>query len=110
VIYVKIIIDHNKIINELKVNGHSNFDKKGKDIVCAAVSILVYTIYLSLKKLPSIKIEYKDDKKDSVFLSLKKYSNELEGEIRGITIFLINGINLLSEKYKSNVKLDLIEN
>ena len=109
-IKVKIVITKNKIIKELKVSGHSDYDKYGKDIVCAAISILIYTAHLSLKKLPDIKIEYSDDK-ETVCLSLEEnYSKKLEGEIRGITIYLVNGLKLLSEKYQENVNLDLIEN
>lgn len=105
---VRIIINNDKIINELKISGHSNYDRYGKDIVCAAVSILVYTAYLSLKKIPDIKTKYVDDK-ESIYLSVENYVKEMEGEIRGITIYLVAGLTLLSEKYKENVKLDLIE-
>ena len=106
---IKILFNNDKIIKKLEVKGHSKFDRPGKDIVCAAVSILIYSAYLSIKNLPDIKIEYKDDK-ENIYLSLIDYKKELEGEIRGITIFLVNGLKLLSENYKNNVNLDLIEN
>ena len=108
-IEIKIEINDDKIIRELVLKGHSRYDEYGKDIVCAAVSILVYTAYLSLKKIPEIKVEYIDDKR-SVILSLKNVLKEIEGEVRGITLFLVSGLKLLSEKYQENVNLNLIEN
>lgn len=107
-IEIKFEINNDKIIKELIIKGHSTYDEYGKDIVCAAVSILVYTAYLSLKKIPDIKAEYIDDK-SSVILTLKNVLKEIEGEVRGITLFLISGLKLLSEKYQENVNLNLIE-
>ncbi len=106
---IRISVDSDKIIKELKIKGHSNYDIYGKDIVCAAVSILAYTSYLSLKKIPDIKLEYNDDNQ-IINLSLKNFIKETEGEIRGITIFLVSGFKLLSQKYNENVSLDFIEN
>lgn len=108
-IEIKIEMNNDKIIKELIIKGHGNYDDYGKDIVCAAVSILVYTAYLSLKLIPDIKIDYVDDK-SSVILSLKNVLKEIEGEVRGISIFLVSGLKLLSEKYQENVNLNLIEN
>lgn len=107
-IEIKIEINNDKIIKDLIIKGHSDYDEYGKDIVCAAVSILVYTAYLSLKKIPDINAEYLDDK-STVILSLKNVLKEIEGEVRGITLFLVSGLKLLSEKYQENVNLNLIE-
>ena len=30
---------------ELKIHGHAEFAEKGKDIVCAGISTLFYTLY-----------------------------------------------------------------
>jgi uncharacterized protein len=109
VIDIKIEISNDKIIKDLIIKGHSNYDEYGKDIVCAAVSILVYTAYLSLKLIPDVKTEYVDDK-SSVILSLKNVLKNIEGEVRGISIFLVSGLKLLSEKYQENVNFNLIVN
>ena len=39
---IKVIIEKNdSIISVLEVSGHSNYDEKGKDIVCAGVSAII---------------------------------------------------------------------
>ena len=39
---IKVLIEKNdSIISSLEVSGHSNYDEKGKDIVCAGVSAIV---------------------------------------------------------------------
>ena len=46
-IYFKRIQDNISLV----VSGHSNYDKKGKDIVCSAVSVLSQTLVLSISKI-----------------------------------------------------------
>lgn len=105
-IEIKIETDNNKILKSIFVKGHSNFDICGKDIVCASVSILVYTFYLSLIDLPLMEIDYID--RENVFkIELKKINDNLIGELRGLTIFLIKGLKSLSSNYKENIKLIL---
>ena len=108
-IEVNIDIDNNKIIKVIKVKGHSCFAEKGKDVICAAVSILIHSAYLSLLSI-EVPIEYKDDKK-SIRLRIKKIKQDAIGECRGISVFLIKGLKALSKEYKDNIsiKLNLIK-
>jgi len=43
------------------VEGHADFDQKGEDLVCAAVSVLSQTMILSLEKLTDVKQEVTKD-------------------------------------------------
>ena len=38
--------------NEITIKGHANYDENGKDIVCAAASMLFYTLSACLAKAP----------------------------------------------------------
>lgn len=49
-IYSKIIYK-NEFINSIEVKGHANYDVKGKDIVCAAVSTAIIVTYNAIKHL-----------------------------------------------------------
>lgn len=42
----------------ITINGHANYAKPGKDIVCAGVSALVQTMIQSVEELTADKIEY----------------------------------------------------
>lgn len=46
-----ILIDVSISCNGIKVKGHAGYDVKGKDIVCAAVSALTYTLKTALESL-----------------------------------------------------------
>jgi uncharacterized protein len=109
VIEIKIEIDKHKILKSLKVKGHSNFDAYGKDLVCASVSILLYTFYLSLKDLPLMEFDFKDKENDFEII-IKKSDENLIGELRGITIFLVKGLKSLALNFKENIKLNFLEN
>ncbi|GAE87074.1 ribosomal-processing cysteine protease Prp [Acetivibrio straminisolvens] len=54
-IRVEVIRDSNRFIRELRVTGHAGYERRGKDIVCAAVSVLAYTAAGALEELAGIK-------------------------------------------------------
>lgn len=51
---------------EITFKGHANYDKKGRDIVCAGVSVLFYTLCQSLMKAPDDWYKTKPDMADSI--------------------------------------------
>lgn len=57
---IKVCIKRNidRSISEFKVIGHAYADEPGKDIVCAAVSMLTQTIVLGLCQVIKIKVSY----------------------------------------------------
>ncbi len=64
-ISVKIYKDQEGQTKGFKVSGHAFFDKKGRDIVCAGVSILTYNTVNSIEKfLPDQKQQVNEDKKN----------------------------------------------
>lgn len=108
-IFVTAEVDKNKILQKVVISGHSGFAKKGKDIVCSAVSILLQSLYLSLNNIGDVKIYYADDK-EKVLLEIKEYVNDVEGELRGITLQFILGIKSLSKEYNKYISFMLKEN
>lgn len=63
------------------IRGHAGYDESGKDIVCAAVSMLVINTINSIEKFTQAKLEV--------------YENEKDGYIRVSIIDNDNGANLL---------------
>ena len=45
------MITSEKSYNGLTIDGHANFAEQGKDIVCAAVSVLAQTLIASIEEL-----------------------------------------------------------
>lgn len=89
---------------ELSVSGHANFDENGKDIVCAAVSILFYTLAASLDD-SICKAEKIIDKGSS---SVRCTPKEGCGANVGLVFWtILNGIELLAESYADHVRLTI---
>ena len=94
----------------LKVEGHAGQDEKGHDIVCAAASILTYTIaqYLryvgeqgGLKGEPHIKLN------DGDALIVAKPTEEYEGEVLNAFFVAEVGYSLLAQNYPQYVELKM---
>lgn len=68
-----ISIKLNKENNELKeifIVGHANFDKYGKDIVCASVSSIVITTINAILRIDKNSIKYNDE--NGVYIKIQK--------------------------------------
>ena len=91
---------------ELDITGHAEHGKKGEDIVCAAISILFYTLAESLTQCKNMleddmTFEYEDG---NGHISCKP-KNEFEANISLTYWTILNGFQLISENYKKNVNL-----
>ena len=91
---------------ELDITGHAEHGKKGEDIVCAAISILFYTLAESLTQSENMleaemTFEYEDG---NGHISCKP-KKEFAANISLIYWTILNGFQLISENYKKNVKL-----
>lgn len=89
--------------------GHANFNKRGKDIVCAGASALIQTCILSLKKQ---KIKAKIHlKKDCLSWTMQK--NNSVKKIKEATLLINNmltGLNEIQKKYPKNIKISIRRN
>lgn len=106
-IELKILIDKEQLLKELKVSGHSGQNKKGLDIVCAAISVLVYTLVYTIKKY-NIKHQFSDDG-NVLLVKIEEVNNSLKKELQAITLFFINGVKLTEKSYNKNIKITLIQ-
>ncbi|MBE5873770.1 MAG: ribosomal-processing cysteine protease Prp [Lachnospiraceae bacterium] len=96
---------------EVTVTGHAGQNKKGKDIVCSAISILFYTLGDSLMKCMEMMEEepvVKDD--DGYGYAICKPKEEYVANIEMIYWTVLNGVQLVAETYGKYVKLVIEEN
>ena len=94
----------------LSVEGHAGQAEKGKDIVCAAVSILFYTLAQAvtdsadmLEKKPEI---WTEDGNGSVSCKPKK---AFLATIQRTYWTILTGIELLAEEYKEYINFTVEE-
>lgn len=85
----------------IDIRGHAMYDKPGKDIVCAAVSMLTYTLIDSLEQLTKDKIEYNMED-GNVWIKYKELSREAELLIDSFFI----GLRLLEDSYSRFVRVE----
>lgn len=97
---IKIKIDYDKnYVSKFKISGHSGYDVKGNDIVCASVSTLVISsINLALRlKEKSVVVKLKDGLIDANVLVHDEIINE-------VFLNMINMLEELQNDYKNNLK------
>lgn len=109
-IEVSFFKDKNNSIFKYTVKGHAGFEEVGKDIVCAAVSILAHTTYVSLLKLCDISEDELVidicDETGYLAVVLPKYLDYKKLEKTQIVFQIMEiGINELIESYSDYITL-----
>ena len=97
---IKIKIDYDEnYVSKFKISGHSGYDIKGNDIVCAAVSSLVISsINLALRlNEKSVDVKQEDGLIDANILIHDKVINE-------VFLNMIDMLEELQNDYKNNLK------
>lgn len=94
----RITIDRDKNKYMIEASGHSGYAEAGKDIVCAAVSTLMFSFlnFMDQKDI-DYKIEYSD--------GYMKIEVENYKKIKDVIFFIESGFSLLQENYFENISL-----
>lgn len=89
---INITIKDNNLIN---IKGHADYDKYGKDIVCASVSSIVVTSVNAMIRIDEKSIEYNE--LNGVYIKILKHSDVIDK-------LFINLSELLSDLQKQYPK------
>lgn len=86
-----------------KCSGHAGSDEKGKDIVCASVSVLVINTINSIEKLTSVEVYCKEnEKKGLIEYMLKSEPDNVTDILFGSLVIGLTSIcSEVEEKYIS---------
>jgi uncharacterized protein YsxB (DUF464 family) len=104
----EIDLDKNSIIS-LEVSGHSDLNKKGNDILCAAVSALSQTFILTVARV--LKIEQQLRKEDgylSSHIDLQSLSPESREKLKLLFESLLIGVFEISKEYPDKIKIEFV--
>lgn len=85
----------------LSVKGHAGYAEPGKDIVCAAVSILVQNLIQSIEELTPDKIKY-SIQPGRVCIEYRNLSEKAKALVDSFFI----GIRMVIEDYPENVRME----
>ncbi|WP_407426496.1 ribosomal-processing cysteine protease Prp [Treponema sp.] len=100
----------NGVIKNCQANGHADFSKKGSDIVCSAVTILIRTAMQVLSHNEDVLLITDASKRGRLSFSVEAKSEnpETETQLSCIGDFLRTGFSALSKEFPENVKLTLL--
>ncbi len=113
-IKVNIYRDKFKNIVKYSVEGHSGFAEKGRDIVCAAVSVLAQTTLISLNKVCGIDekhMHYSIDDINGMLLVFLSNNLDKEKRIKANIVLesMETGLLAITEDYPEYVTLEYRE-
>ena len=99
---IKVNIEKNNTrIVSLEVSGHSNYDEKGKDIVCAGVSAIVVGGLNALLNEDKVAIDYKC-KDGYAYVFVKNIDND---NINKILDVITTQLYTIEESYPKFIKI-----
>lgn len=87
--------------NRITLKGHAGYAEYGRDIVCAAVSALTYSLQESINKLTDDTVGF-SYAQDETVISF----GDISGKGRLLIDSFIAGIELISDNYPDNVRID----
>lgn len=110
-IEILLLESENGVVKELQVSGHALFAERGKDIVCAAISILVKTAGILLSEIAKEgKIEFFANKNKRGFLAFRVENLTREEKtlirLKSIFDFLKTGIRSVEKEFPDFVKFN----
>jgi uncharacterized protein YsxB (DUF464 family) len=98
------IIESNGLIEEISVSGHSGAGKKGNDVVCSAVSAVIWTLIHGSLKYYNEQCEIEQSENN---ISLKAIETASK-EFRAVLQVTENGLNEIASRNNGFIKLEKI--
>lgn len=83
------------------IDGHAGYAEPGKDIICAGVTVLAFTLINSIEALTDDEIEYQAEKPGHIEIEFKDLSER--GNLLVDSFFI--GIGEISKAYPEYVQL-----
>lgn len=111
-IAVSIKKDDQGLINGFRCSGHAGYCKKGSDIVCAAVSALVFTSVLALEKLLELPLTVNQDDDggivDCCWVNVSEgYDNKRVYETDLIIKVMLLGLTEIQQQYPEFLRIEV---
>lgn len=107
-IKIQIVCQDGAVVRVL-ANGHAGYAESGSDIVCAAVSAVMETALLGLKKVAGVTVDsVRDEKKGFLEFWLKTDAAE-KRDCQVILQTMLAGITDLTESWSRYIKTEVIQ-
>ncbi|MDR0785158.1 MAG: ribosomal-processing cysteine protease Prp [Treponema sp.] len=90
------------------IRGHARAGPKGRDIVCAAVSILAKTAWQTLSVRKGVTVLGRDAERGKFSLEVTAYGNQ-ESFLAGVGAFLMEGLESVAREYPENCRVAIVK-
>ncbi len=107
-IQVTVVRDSNGRLKSCSADGHARFDRRGSDIVCAAVTSAIRTIQSLLDEDLCVTIETNCPDRGVLAFRIKTYEETESCFLEHCSDFLIRSIQLTEQEFPENVKLRVL--
>ena len=92
-----------KSLLSMESRGHSGSGCKGEDVVCAAVSTLIHTLFLGLRDVAKVSVEREADA-SVPFISIK-WPEEAAPEVNLLTATVVLSLKEIASRYAGHVSI-----
>ena len=108
---IAVLFREGKNLTGCWLKGHSGWDEEGRDIVCAAVSILGCTCVNALESVCGVipEITEYNEQKGVLAFELPEMTEEENGKAQILMGALRQGLDDLTAEYRQNVTLSIKE-
>lgn len=87
----------------IQAEGHAGY-RPGNDIVCAAISVLLQTLWVNLSEICGGSGTQKEG--DGIFFFSLKVEEEMRPQAEALFYGTLRGLEMLAEEYPQNVRLN----
>jgi uncharacterized protein YsxB (DUF464 family) len=105
-IEIEAVLDESGVLRSCRASGHARAERKGADIICAAVSVLMRTAVSVLSGRKGIVIRYDAPEEGLLFLEAD-YTAEGREFLYAAGLFLTEGLASVAEEYPQYCNLEL---
>ncbi len=98
---IQVLIDRN-MTDKIEVSGHAQFAESGSDIVCSAVSMLMFTIANKLDDLEKF-IIVEIDEEDGGYMQIEIIKRDEQTNLLFDT--LVFGLEMIKQQYKEYIDI-----
>lgn len=91
------IYKEDKII-KIEIVGHANYDRHGKDIICASISALSYSALIGITELTDAVVAFDDDEPGMMLITVLLSSKECQLLLKSLKL----GLEQISNQYGEN--------
>ena len=101
---IRVALDEARILRRCHIEGHAEAGKRGTDVVCAAVSVLIRTVLRVLADKPGIHVRGEAPQRGVLWMEVD-YTPEGKEILSMAGLFLIQGLDSVVQDYPEHCKM-----